>query len=50
MKHEILGVYLVDFKQNIGGELNGKHYAIVITEMTYNDKTLLVIPISSKKK
>lgn len=49
MKLDILGVYLVDFKQNQGGELNGKHYALVISEKSKNDNTLIVAPITSKK-
>ena len=27
---EILGVYLVDFKNNEGGEMSGKHYGLVV--------------------
>lgn len=46
---DILGVYLVDFKQNIGGELNGLHYAVVLSELSNKDKTLLVAPMTSKK-
>ncbi len=46
--YDILGVYLVDFKINIGGELRGKHYAVILTPV-YNDKTMLVAPITSKK-
>ncbi len=49
MKIEILGVYLVDFKQNFGGEFSGKHYALVISEKSKKDNTLLVAPITSKK-
>lgn len=47
---DILGVYLVDFKSNIGGELNGKHYAIILSELSSEDKTLLATPITSKKQ
>lgn len=46
---DILGVYLVDFKKNIKGELNGKHYAVVLSSLSAKDKTLLVAPITSKK-
>lgn len=46
---EILGVYLVDFKKNTGGELNGLHYAVVLSELSAKDKTLLVAPMTSKK-
>lgn len=49
MKYDILGVYLVDFKQNTGGELSGKHYALVLSEVSTKDDTLLVAPITSKK-
>ncbi|WP_462351436.1 type II toxin-antitoxin system PemK/MazF family toxin [Fusobacterium varium] len=47
---DILGVYLVDFKINIGGEFNGKHYAVILSELSCKDKTLLAAPITSKKK
>ncbi|WAW14369.1 type II toxin-antitoxin system PemK/MazF family toxin [Peptostreptococcus equinus] len=46
---EIYGVYLVDFKQNVGGEISGKHYALVLSKIASKDKTLLVAPITSKK-
>lgn len=46
---DILGVYLVDFKKNIAGELNGSHYAVVLSELSNKDKTLLVAPLTSKK-
>jgi len=49
MKIEVFGVYLVDFKTNFGGELNGKHYAVVLTTPSIKDKTFLVAPITSKK-
>ena len=32
MKYEVLGVYLVDFQKNRGGELSGKHYGLVLTK------------------
>lgn len=47
---EILGVYLVNFKQNTGGEINGMRYGIIVSELAKKDKTLLVIPITGKKK
>ncbi|MBR7927166.1 type II toxin-antitoxin system PemK/MazF family toxin [Aerococcaceae bacterium zg-ZUI334] len=40
-------MYLVDFKENVGAEFSGKHYAIVITPQ--KDNTLVVVPITSKK-
>lgn len=46
---DVLGVYLVDFKINIGGEFNGKHYAVILSDLSAKDKTLLVAPITSKK-
>lgn len=49
MTYEVLGVYLVDFKNNIGGEMSGKHYALVLSEISKKDDTLLVAPITSKK-
>ena len=50
MQYEVLGVYLIDFKENIGGEISGKHYALVISKLESKDNTLLVAPITSKKK
>lgn len=47
--YDVLGVYLVDFQNNIGGELSGKHYALILTSLSYNDGTILVAPITSKK-
>ncbi len=49
MKYDVLGVYLVDFKNNIGGEMSGKHYALVLSKISLKDNTLLVAPITSKK-
>lgn len=46
---QILGVYLVDFGQNVGGEISGKRPAIVISKKSPKDKTFLVVPITSKK-
>jgi len=46
---EILGVYLVDFKNNEGGEMSGKHYGLVLSRTFGEDGTLLVAPITSKK-
>lgn len=49
--YDIHGVYLVDFKKGIGGELSGKHYSIIVTDIKKSDNnTLVVIPITSKKK
>lgn len=48
--YDIHSVYLVDFKKGIGGELSGKHYAIIITDIKKSDNTLVVVPITSKKK
>lgn len=48
--YDIYGVYLVDFKHGIGGKLSGKHYAIVITRVKNPDNTVVIIPITSKKK
>ena len=49
MQYEVLGVYLIDFKENIGGEISGKHYALILSKMSDKDKTLLVAPMTSKK-
>lgn len=50
MTYEVLGVYLVDFKtNNVGGEMSGKHYALVLSELSKKDSTLLAAPITSKK-
>ena len=46
--YDVLGVYLVSFEKNKGGELSGKHYALILTPLS-NDNTLLVAPITSKK-
>ncbi len=48
--YDIHGVYLVDFKKGKGGELSGKHYSIIITDIRKSDNTLVVIPLTSKKK
>lgn len=50
MKYEVLGVYLVDFKINIGGEISGKHYGLILSKKSEKDKTLLVAPITGKKE
>lgn len=47
---DVFGVYLIDFKQNIGGEISGKNYAVVMSKMSKKDDTLIVAPITSKKK
>lgn len=49
MNYDVLGVYLVDFKQNIGAEFSGRHYALILSELSPKDGTLLVAPITSKK-
>lgn len=49
MKYEIYGVYLIDFKQNLGGELSGKHYAVIVGDLTKPDNTILAVPMTSKK-
>ena len=49
MKFELFDVYLIDFKKNIGGELKGKHYAVILSDFSYGDSTILVAPIISKK-
>ena len=46
---DILGVYLVDLGNNTGGEINGKRYCIVISQVSKKDNTLLVVPITGKK-
>ncbi len=48
--YDINGVYLVDFKKGMAGELSGKHYAIVITKIRKSDNTVVVVPLTSKKK
>ena len=49
MKFQLFDVYLIDFKNNIGGELKGKHYAVILSDFSYWDSTILVAPITSKK-
>ncbi len=46
---EILGIYLVDLGENIGGEINGKRYCIVISQVSKKDNTMLAVPITGKK-
>lgn len=46
---EILGVYIVDFGTNVGGEINKIRPAIVISDVSTKDNTLLVVPLTSKK-
>lgn len=45
---DVLGIYLVDFGNNRGGEFSGKHYALILTTLS-KDKTVLAAPITSKK-
>lgn len=49
MKFNVYDVFLVDFKNNNGGELSGKHYAVILSKVTNPDKTIIVAPITSKK-
>ncbi len=49
MNIDVLGVYLVDFKDNTGGELSGLHYAFILSDVSSKDGTLLVAPITGKK-
>lgn len=49
MDINVFDVFFVEFRQNLGGELNGNHYAVVLTEVSRVDNTLLVAPITSKK-
>lgn len=46
---DIGGVYLVKFPDKGGNEFYGKHYAVVISKLSKDDKTLLVAPITGKK-
>ena len=46
---EILGVYIVNFGTNVGGEINEIRPAIVISDVSTKDNTLLVVPLTSKK-
>lgn len=46
---DIGGVYLVAFPNKGGREFYGKHYAVVLTEPSKDDGTLLVAPITGKK-
>lgn len=50
MKFEKFGVYLVNFYNSRGGELTGKHYAVAVTDLNKSDKTILVVPLTSKKE
>lgn len=47
---DIGGVYLVNFPNKGGNEFYGKHYAVVISKVSNDDGTLLVAPITGKKR
>lgn len=47
---DVLGVYLVDFGNVRGAEFAGKHYAVVLSSVKINGDSLLVAPMTSKKK
>lgn len=47
---DIFGVYLIDFKNNFGGELSGRHYGVALSNISNKDDTFLVAPITSKKQ
>ncbi len=49
MAYDVLGVYIVDFKKNIGGEMSGRHHALILSQKSGKDNTLLVAPLTSKK-
>ena len=49
MDIDVLGAYLIDFKNNVGGELSGKHYGVVLSAKSTKNNTLLVAPLTSKK-
>lgn len=46
---DIGGVYLVSFPDKGGCEFKGKHYAVAISNVSRDDGTLLVLPITGKK-
>lgn len=46
---DIGGVYLVNFPNKGGNEFYGRHYAVVISQVSSDDKTLLVAPMTGKK-
>lgn len=46
---EIFGVYLVNFNNSNGNEISGRHYAVLLTSPSKDDKTMLVAPITGKK-
>lgn len=46
---DIGGVYLVNFPDKGGCEFRGKHYAVVISNVSKDDGTLLVLPMTGKK-
>ena len=39
----------MDLGENIGGEINGKRYCIVISQVSKKDNTMLAVPITGKK-
>ena len=46
---DIGGVYIVNFPRKGGNEIYGQHYAVVLSSLSKDDKTLLVAPITGKK-
>ena len=49
---DVFGVYLVDFKKNIGGEISGKHYAVVLSKIPRKilHSLSLLLPVKKKVK
>lgn len=47
---DIGGVYLMNFPKKGGNEFYGNHYGVVISNVSKDDGTLLVAPITGKKK
>lgn len=47
---DIGGVYIVSFPRKGGNEIHGQHYAVVLSSVSKDDKTLLVAPITENTK
>jgi mRNA interferase MazF len=48
-KYEPGDIIDVDFGFNVGAELGGRHYAVVVEDNARSDGTIMVIPLSSYK-
>ncbi|WP_228065087.1 type II toxin-antitoxin system PemK/MazF family toxin [Streptococcus cuniculi] len=47
---DIGGVYVVRFPNRGMNEFYGKHYGVILSKVSGDDKTLLIAPVTGKKK